>query len=89
MPTTWTKTNDVVTPYTEIADKSTSYTKIADDEIQWKSWGGLIRLCTEGKREDLMTEGNIDYIVISHGEDVEIWTDTPDNSTLWTKINDI
>jgi hypothetical protein len=52
-------------------------------------FGGLIRLVTEGYREELMTEGNIDYLVYSHGEDKEIWTDTADISTTYTKLSDI
>lgn len=68
---------------------STVYTKIADKSTRWGMWGGLIRLCTEGNREDVMGEGRVDYIVVSHGEDVEIWTDTSNVSSTWTKISDI
>lgn len=87
--TNWTKTSDNTTAYSKTADAVTTYSEVGDDVIQWKSFGGLIRLCTEGSREDIMTEGETDYIVISHGEDVEIWTDTSDTSSSWTKINDI
>jgi len=37
----------------------------------------------------LMTEGNTDYLVYSHGEDKEIWTDIADTSSIWTKLSDI
>ena len=60
-----------------------------DSDTNWGFFGGLIRLVTEGYREELMTEGNIDYLVYSHGEDKEIWTDTADVSNIWTKLNDI
>lgn len=87
--TTWTKTNDTTTSYTKVADIATTYTETPDDVIQWKSWGGLIRLVTEGLREKIMTEGRTDHIVISHGEDVEIWTDVANIATTYTKINDL
>ena len=87
--TSWTEVTDKSTTWTETGEVSTSYTKVPDDVIQWKSFGGLVRLCTEGLREDLMTEDREDYIVVSHGEDVEIWTDTANVSSAWTKINDI
>jgi len=89
MSTAWTEVADVSTSWTETADNSTTYTEVADVDTQWGLFGGLIRLCTEGDRNDLMTEGRTDYIVISHGEDVEIWTDTADVSSIWTKISDI
>ena len=60
-----------------------------DSDTNWGFFGGLIRLVTEGYREELMTEGNTDYLVYSHGEDKEIWTDTADISTTYTKLNDI
>ena len=60
-----------------------------DSDTNWGFFGGLIRLVTEGYREELMTEGNIDYLVYSHGEDKEIWTDTNDIPNSWTKISDI
>lgn len=70
-------------------DGDTPYTKTTDKDTPWGLFGGLIRLCTEGNRENIMSEGEVDYIVVSHGEDVEIWTDTSDVSSSWTKINDI
>lgn len=60
-----------------------------DKDTNWGFFGGLIRLVTEGYREELMTEGNVDYLVYSHGEDREIWTDTADIVTPYTKINDL
>lgn len=87
--TTWTETSDVSTSWDETSDVATTYTETADKDTQWGSFGGLIRLCTEGLREDIMTEGDTDYIVVSHGEDVEIWTDTANVSSTWTKISDI
>lgn len=87
--TTWTKTTDTSTSWVEEADVTTSYTEIEGSQTPWGLFGGLIRLCTEGLRDDLMTEDREDYIVVSHGEDVEIWTDTADNATTWTKITDI
>jgi len=87
--TTYTKIADIPTSFTKITDVTTNYSEVADDVIQWKAYGGLIRLCTEGGRDDIMTEARIDYIVISHGEDVEIWTDIADIANIWTKINDI
>lgn len=89
MPTSWTKTNNVTTSYTKTADISTSYTEEADKTTIWPSFFGLIRLVTEGLREFIMTEGDTDHIVVSHGEDVEIWTDEADKSTTYTKVNDI
>lgn len=89
MATTWTKTADSSTAWTEIGDITTSYTEVDNEETQWGMFGGLIRLCTEGAREDLMTEGDTNYIVVSHGSDVEIWTDTADKTTTWTKISNI
>lgn len=68
---------------------ATPYTKTSDKSTPWGILGGLIRLCTEGIRDDMMSEGRVDYIVVSHGEDVEIWTDTSDVSSTWTKISDI
>ena len=65
------------------------FTDVSDKDTSWGFWGGLIRLVTEGYREELMTEGNTDYLVYSHGEDKEIWTDTADISTTYTKINDV
>lgn len=62
---------------------------IADKDTNWGFFGGLIRICTEGLREDLMVEARADYIIYSHGEDKEIWTDIADISTIYTKINDI
>lgn len=87
--TTWTDVADSTTSWTEVGDSTTSWANTSDVSTQWGMFGGLIRLCTEGTRDDLMTEGEIDYIVVSHGEDVEIWTDTSDTSTTWTKISDI
>ena len=66
-----------------------NYTETADKDTNWGFFGGLIRLCTEGYREDLMSEGRLEYLVYSHGEDEEIWTDTADIATNYTKINDI
>ena len=60
-----------------------------DSDTNWGFFGGLIRLVTEGYREELMTEGNIDYLVYSHGEDKEIWTDVADKTGIWTKLSDI
>ena len=60
-----------------------------DSDTNWGFFGGLIRLVTEGYREELMTEGNTDYLVYSHGEDKEIWTDIADTSSIWTKLSDI
>ncbi len=87
--TNWTEVNNVATNWADTADKETIYTETEDKDTQWGSYGGLIRLCTEGSREDLMSEGRVDYLVYSHGEDVEIWTDTADVSSVWTKITDI
>lgn len=87
--TNWTEVNDVSTTWGEQTDITTGYTDIADKDTNWGFFGGLIRLCTEGLREDLMSEGRLDYLVYSHGEDVEIWTDTADIATNYTKINDI
>lgn len=87
--TNWTKTNDINTSYIEVTDTATDYEKQEDTQVQWGFFGGLIRLVTEGYREELMTEGNTDYLVYSHGEDKEIWTDTSDISTVYTKISDI
>ena len=61
----------------------------ADKDTGWGFFGGLIRLVTEGLREDLMSEGRLDYLVYSHGEDTEIWTDTADIATVYTKISDL
>lgn len=61
----------------------------ADKDTNWGFFGGLIRLCTEGLREDLMSEGRAEYLIYSHGGDTEIWTDTADIATNYTKINDI
>ena len=63
--------------------------ELNDKDTGWGFFGGLIRLVTEGLREELMSEGNLDYLVYSHGEDVEIWTDTADITTVYTKINDL
>lgn len=87
--TTWTETADITTGWTETGDVSTSYTETADKDTNWGFFGGLIRLCTEGLREDLMVEARVDYIIYSHGEDKEIWTDIADIATIYTKINDI
>jgi hypothetical protein len=87
--TAWTEINNIATNWTDIGDKTTTYAEVDDVDTQWGLSGGLIRLCTEGFREDMMTEARGDYIVVSHGEDVEIWTDTADISSAWTKINDI
>ena len=89
MATPWTEVADTSTSWTDTADNTTTYTEVADEDTQWGLFGGLIRICTEGDRDDLMTEARIDYIVYSHGEDVEIWTDTANVSSAWTKINDI
>lgn len=87
--TTWTETSDVSTSWTETSDATTTYTEEADKDTNWGFFGGLIRICTEGDREDLMTEARTDYIVYSHGEDVEIWTDVANIATTYTKISDI
>ena len=87
--TNWDKTTDVSTSFTKTSDVSTGYTETADKDTTWGFFGGLIRLVTEGLREELMSEGNLDYLVYSHGEDVEIWTDTADIATTYTKISDI
>lgn len=87
--TNWTETSDVATGWTETSDIATSYSDIADKDTNWGFFGGLIRLCTEGSREDLMSEGRLEYLVYSHGEDVEIWTDVADIATTYTKISDI
>lgn len=87
--TNWTETEDVSTGYSKTADISTSSDKTEDENTNWGFFGGLIRLCTEGYREDLMSEGRLEYLVYSHGEDEEIWTDTADVSTTYTKISDI
>jgi len=65
------------------------FVDVSDKDTSWGFWGGLIRLVTEGYRENLMSEGNLDYLVYSHGEDLEIWTDTADIETTYTKINDV
>ncbi len=65
------------------------FTDVSDKDTNWGFFGGLIRLVTEGYRENLMSEGNLDYLVYSHGEDLEIWTDTADIETTYTKINDV
>ena len=54
-----------------------------DSDTNWEFLSWL------GNREELMTEGNTDYLVYSHGEDKEIWTDTADIETTYTKINDV
>lgn len=87
--TNWTDVNDVSTTWGEQADIATNYTETADKDTNWGFFGGLIRLCTEGYREDLMSEGRLEYLVYSHGEDEEIWTDTANIPTNYTKINDI
>ena len=87
--TNWTETDDVTTSWTETPDATTGYTEVADKDTLWGMFGGLIRLVTEGDRDELMSEGNLDYLVYSHGEDVEIWTDTADIATTYTKISDI
>jgi len=65
------------------------FVDVSDEDTLWGAFGGLIRLVTEGYRENLMSEGNLDYLVYSHGEDLEIWTDTADIETTYTKINDV
>lgn len=89
MATPWTEVANVTTSWTDTSDISTSYAEVADVDTQWGLYGGLIRLCTEGDRDDLMTEARTDYIVYSHGEDVEIWTDVANIATTYTKISDI
>lgn len=87
--TNWTEVADNTTSWTETGDVSTSYTETADKDTNWGFFGGLIRLVTEGARDELMSEGRPDYLVYSHGEDVEIWTDTADIATVYTKISDL
>ncbi len=87
--TNWDKIADVSTSFTKTSDVSTSYDKTTDKNTNWGFFGGLIRLVTEGAREELMSEGRLDYLVYSHGEDREIWTDTADIATTYTKISDI
>lgn len=87
--TNWTETSNVTTGWTEPSDIATSYSDIVGKDTNWGFFGGLIKLCTEGSREDLMSEGRLEYLVYSHGEDVEIWTETEDITTSYTKINDI
>lgn len=69
--------------------RESGFIDVEDSDTGWGFFGGLIRLVTEGYREELMTEGNIDYLVYSHGEDKEIWTDIADTSSIWTKLSDI
>jgi len=69
--------------------RESGFIDVEDSDTGWGFFGGLIRLVTEGYREELMTEGNTDYLVYSHGEDKEIWTDTADISTTYTKLSDI
>ena len=87
--TNWTETSDIATSWTDTSDVATTYSEVADEDTNWGFFGGLIRLCTEGSREDLMSEGRVDYLIYSHGEDVEIWTDVADIATTYTKISDI
>lgn len=87
--TNWTEVADNTTSWTETSDIATTYTETADKDTNWGFFGGLIRLVTEGYRENLMSEGNLDYLVYSHGEDTEIWTDTADIATVYTKISDL
>jgi len=89
--TAWNKTIDITTSYTDVADQVTSYTGVGDQDSQWSSFGGLIHLVTEGKRELLTTEAttNICYIVVSKGPDGIVYAKVTDQSTPWTKINDI
>ena len=87
--TNWTETSDIATSWTDTSDVATTYSEVADEDTNWGFFGGLIRLCTEGGREDLMSEGRVDYLIYSHGEDVEIWTDVADIATTYTKISDI
>lgn len=63
--------------------------ELSDKNTGWGFFGGLIRLVTEGARDELMSEGRLDYLVYSHGEDVEIWTDTADIVTTYTKIDNV
>ena len=53
--TNWTEVNDVSTSWTDTSDIATNYTEVADKDTNWGFFGGLIRLCTEGYREDLMS----------------------------------
>lgn len=87
--TNWTETSDIATSWTDTSDVATTYSEVADEDTNWGFFGGLIRLCTEGSREDLMSEGRVDYLIYSHGEDVEIWSDVADIATTYTKISDI
>ena len=87
--TNWTEVNDVSTSWTDTSDIATNYTEVADEDTNWGFFGGLIRLCTEGYREGLMSQGRVEYLIYSHGEDTEIWNDVADIATTYTKINDI
>lgn len=67
----------------------TQWNETADKSTPWSTFFGLVNLVTEGLRELLTNESGDDYIVVSHGSEVDIWTDVADNSTAWTKISDI
>jgi hypothetical protein len=60
-------------------------TEYVESEIASNSWdpfGPLLYLATEGYRERLMTEGELDYIVVAKPG---IWVEVEIESNLWTK----
>jgi hypothetical protein len=86
--TSWTKVTDESSSYTKETDQSTSYTPVADQSSVWGMTGGLIYLATEGSRDLIMSEGELDYLVYSKGVDGITWTDVSDQSTAWNKVID-
>lgn len=86
--TSWTKEIDSTSSYTKEDDQVTTYSGESDQLSPWSAYGGLIYLATEGLRERIMSEGNLDYLVYSKGVEGITWNGEADQSSVWTKVSD-
>lgn len=86
--TSYTKVTDSTTSYTPVANITTGYTDVTDGSTVFGMFGGLLYLATEGARDRIMSEGELDYIVVSKDLESGAYTNVADVSTSYTKVAD-
>lgn len=80
----WTKENITTDSWTEESISTDSWTEETINSTNFSPEGVLIYLATEGYRERLMSEGELEYLMYSRRNN---WGDDEISTDVWTKVD--
>lgn len=85
---TWEKVTDETASYTKVEDVTTTYTDVEDATTTWAGLDFLLYLATEGYKEKIMSEGEVEYLIYSRGIELLDYTKVDDATTTYIKVED-